>query len=407
MKLVLQWIVIICIVFQSAGSYGQIVQPSNSEPQTFQPDASTEIFDSLHPKETNNQVQITQKQLTVTAEDLETAVKTETGNKDLIVSTDSLLVAGQIANLTRAENKGRLTRVIPVGQLVDQLTQAKTSVTDKAKNAWTHLKEAAKNDKIGLIIVVFSTAYDSYVWLHATQYSTEVAVAQTIYSVLLALTFSVDKDLWSRLAWKVQGKFLRLFDSGVDSLADKTPEVSRTKEMATTFASYVTLSFGFQLVRMSICAYDHMITVPYLLSSTGTALALSALFTFSSFGFSDFLAKIDQTRYPFAKTVFRRFQEIRTVLIVNIAPSGKVISPAVYGFAPHIVLFSTGLLGMLFYTNRQVIVDAVEKVPEILKFKEKYDRLNLHFLQSLRKVQSVVGYPASSTMTALSCHMVM
>ncbi|MFN7904167.1 MAG: hypothetical protein ACK5P5_03195 [Pseudobdellovibrionaceae bacterium] len=400
MKLLTTWIILFTLIIQGMGlraTYAQVsdAQPqvSNAQPQSVQKitePSQTVLFPSVHPTDPNSAVQITQTALQTTVGELEATLDQNLPHRDLLVSTDSEVIADQVA-ATQAKRPSRVTRLIPIGQLTDHLNQRLRNTQNAIQGAYQHLQQAARNDKIGLIIVTINTVYDSFVWMHATQYSTEVAVAQSLFSVIIAMAFSVDKDLWSRMAWKVQNRMIRLFDSGAGAVGADTPAMSRTMEMATAFAAHMTLSTGIQAIRLGICSYDQAMTLPYVVSSVAIALAVAALNTFSSFAFADFLARIDQDRYPFAKSVFRRFQEVRSIILGNLAASGKVLQPSVFGFTAHITLLVTGILGIVFYANRSQIVDWVEKIPQILNFKNRLMNVGQGFSDLLNKTQRLVS----------------
>lgn len=408
MKLTIQWLLFISLIFNSAGLHtasAQFVDPATGTPinEENRTDSAMEHFPAIQNTEGATAVQVTQKQISVDAQNLDAAIERELpADKDLLISTDSELVATKIA-ASQETKPNRLARLIPVGRLAGNLTQRISNAGSTAQAAYSHLRDSVRNDKVGFVIVTINTAYDSYVWLHATQYSTEVAVAQSIYSVIMAIAFSLDKDLWSRLAWKIQGKIIRLFDSGPQALAGELPVMSRTMEMTTAFAAHLTLGLTFQAGRLAICAYDHVITVPYLVSSVAVSFAIATLGTFSGFAFSDFLARIDQTKYPFAKAVFRRFQEGRAILLGNIAASGKLMQPSIYGLTPYLSLVISGLVGLVFYANQGRIVEAVERVPGLIDFSSKLERLN----RSFQRMTSVFKPTAVTTSGALQCHQVL
>ena len=409
MKLTIQWLLLICLVFNSAGlksASAQLVDPATGTPlnEENRVESITEHMPPIQNTEGATPVEITQKQISVDANDIDAALERELPpNKDLLVSTDSELVASKVA-ASQSEKPNRLARLIPIGRLAGQLNQRIANIGNTAHGAYTHLRDAVRNDKVGFVIVTINTTYDSYVWLHATQYSTEVAVAQSIYSVILAIAFSLDKDLWSRLAWKIQGRIIRLFDAHTNVPPGELPVMSRTMQMSTAFAAHLTLSLGLQVGRLAICSYDHAITVPYLVSSTAITFAIAALGTFSGFAFSDFLARIDQEKYPFAKTVFRRFQEARGLLLANVAASGKLLQPSIYGMTPYASLVISGLVGLVFYANQNRIVEAVERIPGFIDFHGRLTRLSQRFQDMVN-----VFRPSRpmATSAGLQCHQVL
>lgn len=383
------WCSLLCFVFHfTPFVYSNEIDSPSEHLSSLSQDVQS--FPSFHLNDPNSAVQVQQISHTnVRISDLGEQIE-RLPNHDLIVSTDSEAIVNQVIPAAQKQSS-RLTKLIPIGRLVEKIQGRIAGAKNTSSNAYQHLVQSAKDDKVGLYIVIINTAYDSFIWLHATQYSTEVAVVQSLYSVFLAVAFSVDKDLWSRLAWKIQGKLIRLFDFGAGTVGENLPAMTRTQEFATAFLSHLTLSFGIQSVRFSICAFDQVISTPMLLGSAGIALAIASLNTFSSFAFSDFLASIDARKYPFAKTVFRRFQDIRTLIIGQIASSAKVTQPEIYGLAPHLALLATGAVGTVFYNYRQKITEWVEKIPQVASLPQVVQTTKSFFHQHMNKVSHLFG----------------
>lgn len=266
-------------------------------------------------------------------------------DRDLVVSFDNPEIADAV--IKSRENSNGLTRLIPFG----------SKLSAKFRLAQDHLIESAANDKIGLMVVAINTAYDSYLWMHAYQYSEGVRAAQAIYTTMIAVAFSIDKDLWAKTARKIQGKILNLYDPTVMN-GDEI--MSLRTRLATSFAANYLLGMVVQSGRLAILSFDKVMDAPTLLSAFGSSVALGTALTVANFGWSEFGANIDQKKGPFAKWVVRRFAELRSITIGQLAPSGKLLQPEVYGASPWIVLGVTGLAGVTAFINSHRIARWLE-----------------------------------------------
>lgn len=276
----------------------------------------------------------------VPAETLSRVVQNVPATKDLIVSSDSEGLLENVARVREEKGGSGLTRLVPV------------TVSRVAR----HLVNSAKADRIGLIIAVINTAYDSYVWMHAYQYSEGVRIAQTIFTTLLSITFSIDKDLWARTARKIQGRIIRLFDAAAADPVTMASAARTGAGLATSFAANFALGLSIQAGRLAILSYDKMTDIPMLVASAGGVLALTAALTFSNFGWTEFAADVDPKQNPFTKWIVRRLTEVRSFIMGNLAPSGKLLQPEVFGMGPWVALAANGAVGLAAFFGSDRLV---------------------------------------------------
>lgn len=325
----------------------------------------------------------------VSGEDIDSLLKAVPQDKDILLSTDSLVVADKLTQQTDEKRSG-LLRLVPLGPLVDHLKDSSASVVKKVSGFSKHIVKSAKEDRFGLIIVTFNTAFDSYIWIHATQFSPEVRAAQILFTTMMAVVFSIDKDMWTHWARKIQNKILNLY-----SLTGLDPAHSVLTQISTSYLANLTLGLGIQAVRLAILSYDHVINLPFVLSSTASALVISFAYTFATFSWAEFNADIDGTKYPFAKAVARRFSEVRSLSLGHFAPSGKILQTDQYGFTPWITLGVSGAAGLMAFLNTKTLIEWLEQSPLTSKPREAFNRIQEIFQPKKQESAVVVGLSCS------------
>jgi hypothetical protein len=253
-------------------------------------------------------------------------------DKDLLVSTDSEEVATQI--LQKSGRSG-LTRLIPLGRLKDRLVTFKN-----------HTIQSVKKDKIGFVIVAFNTMYDSFIWIHATQYSPQERAAQVIFGTLTSIAFSLDKDAWARCAGYVKNRLFKVLDLAGDSKA---------ADLMGRFTANLAISLGIQGARLGILSMDKVIDLPTLAGAAGNTFLLGLGLTFGNFAWTEFSRMVDDSTHPATKFLVRRFAEVRSIIMGHLSPSSKLLQTNVYGYAPWVALAIHGTVGLAVFFNDKVI----------------------------------------------------
>jgi hypothetical protein len=313
-------------------------------------------------------VQITEGHASLSKEQLAAALDALDDNRDLLISTDSEDVAGMvIAKESKTKTRKGLTRLLPVGALGQNFNNSKT--VKRIIDYKNHLVTSVKNDKIGLVIVLINTAYDSFVWIHATEHSPEVRAAQIIFTTLNAIVFSLDKDSWARTSGRIRNKMFKALDLTRNSM---------WVNIAGRFTSNLLLGLSIQTMRVGILAFDKVVTMPEVMHLAGGAVLLSVGFTFSSFAWSEFSKDINRNTHPAAKFMVRRFSEIRSVIMGHLAPSGKLLQYDTYGNAPWIALAVSGTIGLVTFLNGDKMSEWAEKKfgPVLESFKDIFGAEN-------------------------------
>ena len=283
-------------------------------------------------------------------------------DKDLLVSTDSPNVAKKIYARIKAKGSG-LRQLLPLGALKERPAQ---------------LVKAAKANKIGLTIVTITTAYDSYLWAHATEYSSEVRAAQIIFSTLMAITFSIDTNTWARVSRGLNGKILNIFSSA------KLNKIKNSKyfQFGTLFGANMAMSMSIQGARLSILSYDHTVDLRYVVTMMGTATAVAGVATVAGIGWGEFSADIDAAKNPYAKFMVRRFNEAKSLFNARFASSSQVLQPGVYGYQPWVILTVGGAAGMIAMIKGKGITENLENFGKNIvefSFTDAVDKWPLEF----------------------------
>jgi hypothetical protein len=126
--------------------------------------------------------------------------------------------------------------------------------------------------------------------------------------------------------------------------------------LATSFAANFALGLSIQAGRLAILSYDKMTDIPMLVASAGGVLALTAALTFSNFGWTEFAADVDPKQNPFTKWMVRRLTEVRSFVMGNLAPSGKLLQPEVFGMGPWVALAANGVVGLAAFFGSDRLV---------------------------------------------------
>jgi hypothetical protein len=293
-------------------------------------------------------------------------------SKDIMVSTDSTAVAETLSG--HSQNAKRNFALVPLGELAEKLKFKR--LREKVNGYATHIVDSARADKIGLFIVTVNTMYDSFIWMHATQYSMEARAAQMIYSVVMGVAFGIDKDSWARVSGKIRGKIMNLF-----KLDPESKSVNAAKSLLPTFVANFALATAVQSGRISLMGIDHVLATSFIVSSAVSVFVVSFAYTFANFSWSEMAKEIDIAKHPYAKTFARRLSEARALMLGHLAPSSKVLSPDQHGYSSLVVLGVTGVAGLLALINAPRIVKWIEFHPTMKWFRNLTVKVSRFFAE--------------------------
>lgn len=280
---------------------------------------------------------------------------------DILLSTDTPEIYESVAKTIEntKQNSDREFRFMPIGQLA--------SSSEKEASGWATFKSNVKHniryDKIGLSIMLVTTAYDSFIWVHSASYDVYQKSAMVLMNVIFAASFGMDRDLWTRMTVPLRHKITNTLDklAARFSLNSKKEAAYSQRVLASQFLANLTYSVGFQLIHQSIISFhelSHAVTsTPFWKMS----LAVAAITTFSSFAWGELMAAADGERNPVAKNGLRRILDVRNLILSQVASMGMVLQPNIYGATPIIAIVTSGVVGLLALVKSNKVISWLER----------------------------------------------
>lgn len=275
----------------------------------------------------------------------------------LIISTDSAEVIQESLEWSKKHPKAEAPRFMLFGSILKDNPVTKVA---RSLGAFSRsMVEAARRDTIGLMVTVVTTGIDSYIWIHSQSVSIEQKTAMILMNLMLAATFGLDKDLWSRMTRPVEARLVFVLEKF--RLINAKESLMSAQRIATRLIVNTGFSIALQLARMSVYSIDSIAHAATTAHFWLTPITLGALLTFSNFGWGEQMVDINEEKAPTAKFFSRRWMEIRNVAMAAMAPSSKLLQPDVYGITPLIILAGHGVAGFLAMLGGKRIVRWVER----------------------------------------------
>jgi len=278
----------------------------------------------------------------------------------VVVSTDQeQIIRGVLQSADKFQDN------VILAPLAKDEAKQKTKFSTLVKNYAQKSLQSIQQDKIGFVIVTYTTAADTLVWLHSAHLSQFERTGNVAYTIALALTFGLNKDTWSKTTRPIQDFFRKIL---------KPENNSRTnpKDLASRFLGNFSLSMLTAFGRVPFLAMDqiidgsatmHILTMPALMSLVSTL----ALFTWS-----ENLSEINQLENPTAKFVFRRVSEMRTFILGTFATTAALLSPHEYGYTPWMTLGAIGITGAIVYFNGESLTTWIDSRPTLQKIMQRF-----------------------------------
>ena len=283
-------------------------------------------------------------------------------NKEILVSTDNQTVVEKTTRWANLKNK--TARFILLGK------KTKATINNIPRN----LLNAARRDKVGLMVTIINTTYDTILWVHACDMTIQQKTGIILFNLLMTLTFNIDKDNWAKLTKKVDGRIIHFLDK-FNLIKNKHDEKS-AGVLLSNFVAGASLGILVQATRLSIISMDQLAYAATSANFWGVAVLFGVINSFSSFSWSQQMHQIDEIKNPVAKNIARRTTEIRALIMGQLAPSAKVLHPTESNLMPWISLVGNGLLGMLVFFKSDKIVDFVEHHKIFQKIQESYNKMD-------------------------------
>lgn len=353
------------------------------------PTWATEILDSQVPQvvvqaplNENTNVVITAAELPETSpEQIETLLNDpKTQGADILVSTDQQDVVEAVSRAT-AKTPNRLLRFIPIGQLAqarDHMAQSFSHYYHSARNTIMH-------DRIGLTVLTITTGYDSMIWIHSASLDMHQKTAMVMMNLVMAATFGLDRDLWTRTVTPLKHKLMRTFDRFI-----VTERLNTTKTLTSQFLANLSLAFGVQVARVGLLSLEHLSTAATTTEFWMKAAQIAGLSTLTGFAWTEMFGAINAQRNPVAKMMMKRIGETRGLIMAHLASISMVLQPEIYGNTPVIAYVVHGAIGLIALANAHRIVNWLENnstVRRIFKKVESFENFINGGLQAQRRQQ--------------------
>lgn len=279
-------------------------------------------------------------------------------DNDVLLSTDSIETYDKVATALH-ENKinnaanDQIFKFIPVGRLAS----LKERITSSWKTYVNNAKETIQKDKLGLTVVTITTATDSLIWMHSTDLDIHQRSAMVLMNIILAAAFGLDRDLWVRMTTPLRHKIMNTFEKYASNFVKNKP-IQAT--IATQFLANMTFTVGFQMLRRSIISVDSLYTVLLSTDFWAKSILIGGIMTLSSFAWGELHAAAKSDKNPIAKNTLKRFSDLRSIIMSQVAASGMVLQPNVYGYSPIVAILISGGLGVLALTRANKVINWLE-----------------------------------------------
>lgn len=274
-----------------------------------------------------------------------------TQNMDVMVSTDQESVLDAVADATAKPGDKRLLRIIPLGKLAS----AQQKLASGFKNYYQNAKNTLTSDRIGLAVVTITFGVDTYIWLHAASFDIHQKTSMILMNLVMAATFGLDRDLWSKMTKPIKTKLINVFDKFL--VQEKYDTI---KTLTSQFTANMLFGLGVQAIRTGLLSLDHIseavISSPFWL----TAAKIASLSTLTSFAWTELMAAINEEKHPVAKYMMKRIGDTRGIIMCQLATISMVLQPEVYGSVPIISYVVHGSLGLIALANAKHIINFLE-----------------------------------------------
>lgn len=296
----------------------------------------------------------------------------ETMNSDVLLSTDNVESFTAVATAIQQHEKtsDRKFRFIPIGKLA--------SAKEKMAAGWANYTENVANtikyDKLGLSIVTITTAYDSFIWIHAASLDVYQKSAMVMLNIVFAAAFALDRDMWTKMTVPLRHKII----DGIDKISGKAaaalnPNEAARRVIASQFLANLTFSVGFQFLRQSIISAHDITATLSTMHFWSMSLQVAAITTLASFAWGELLAAANADKNPVAKNALKRLADVRNIVMSQLASMGMVLQPNVYGYSPIVAIVVSGSIGLLALVKSNKVIAWLEqnKLANVLFSKQR------------------------------------
>lgn len=327
------------------------------------------------PLNENQKVQITvTEKLESSPEEIQQILEQpELKDANILLTTDQEKVIESVVKATSSTDDSRLLRIIPLGKLASKKEKIasgfkdyKEKTTDFVKGYKERALHTLKTDRIGVTVVLVTTAIDSYVWFHSSSYTTQQQWSMFLMNVFMSATFGLDRDLWANMTKPLKNRLIGVFDRFIVN-----KKLAQANVLVNQFLAGFIYGTGIQATRIGLLSLDHL----YQAVSSGPfwseATKIAGLATATSFTWTEMYSKIDLYKQPIAKIMMKRIGEIRSVIMASLASVSMVLQPEVFGSIPIIAFVTHGMIGFFVLKNHERVIEFLETNPTVYKIYQK------------------------------------
>lgn len=241
------------------------------------------------------------------------------------------------------------------------------ALTRFTKQPVDYIKSSYQDDKIGFAIAIYTTAFETVMWLHVAPMSTLAVSANIAFTIGSAIYFRLNKDKWTQVTDKIKTPMRKFFND--------MDHNSVRKKIFYDFMANFGLSSALALVRIPMMSMDQILSEGLTLGMFKMPMLMSIIGTAASFTWSEHQGSIDKNTYPISRFVFRRVGELRSILLVTFASTAALLNPETFGIAPWVTLSVVGAAGLLTYLKAKDLNEWIENSP-IFKKLESVVKMN-------------------------------
>jgi hypothetical protein len=226
-------------------------------------------------------------------------------------------------------------------------------VKELLKNTYTNVKESIISDKVGFVILTYTTSQECITWIHSSRLTDLEKTSTVTFTIAMALIFGINKDAWSNTTKPIQN-MLRAF------LKKHSLDTKAYSELSIKFLANLSLGSAISVMRVPVISMSHIIDTGLQLDYFTIPLLSGLVFTASLFTWSEHLAAVNERTHPVTKFIFRRASELRSVIIATFASTAALINSQSHGVSPWITLGIIGVGGSILYIQRDTINHWIE-----------------------------------------------
>jgi hypothetical protein len=292
------------------------------------------------------------------------ALAEKTGQQVIISTDNSTVIQDVIIDFDDQNIKNTKYQNIKKPKFLVYGDKFKAKAADFADKAETSIKE----NKIGLVITVVTTGLDTIYWLHAGDLSGSQLYMLIAYNWIINLKFGIDPDSWTDMTKSIDERITSAFKKfGMSNKKINSESMAMTRR----YLSNMGLYFGVYATRYGIINLDHLGQSLQTTEFWAPLLIITAAASFTSFGWGEFLNRINKSTHPIAKETMRLFSYFRQTFMGFAAPSAALMNGS--NPWPWAALMGHGVLGLLAFKHRPQIANLIEK-SSFMKWADKAAR---------------------------------